>query len=155
MKKKSFRAKIVEAKCDVCEKSIMLDQYGNGDECYNCGWRQSEESREHPDVPAIRNIPSLNNARKLYAQGKPLVADFTDFLGAYDNYGEIEFTYNGTRYTMTYDDDQRCIALRNTKTRSCQYHKTIEAFATNANINGVLLKNLWGGVTNTDFLQGD
>ena len=51
------------AKCDVCKNMLEIDQYGNSNACPNCGWRQSEEAYQHPNVAGIRNIPSLNNIR--------------------------------------------------------------------------------------------
>lgn len=30
--------------CHVCGGDVSVDEYGNGDECPRCGWRQSDES---------------------------------------------------------------------------------------------------------------
>ena len=68
-------------KCDVCQNDVLIDSFGNGDECIICGWRQSEESFDHPDIAGIRNIPSLNNAIKQFKEGKSaIVANFNDFI---------------------------------------------------------------------------
>lgn len=142
------------AKCDVCGETIQIDKYGNGDECFTCGWRQSEESFEHPNVAGIRNIPTLNNARLQYINGKSAtLANFNDFVEAYEKYGEIEFTYNKTRYGVMFNENKNSVMLFNIKTNEAQYHKTIEDFENNAQIDGVLLKDLWMNVENTDFLQ--
>ena len=140
-------------KCDVCKNMIEIDQYGNG-ECQNCGWLQSEESYQHPNVPGIRNIPSLNNAIKQYNNGESAtLANFNDFIETYNNYGEVEFTLNNIRYGILYDDVTNKIELLNIKTNEKQLFNSIDDFILNAQINGMLLKDIWGNVTNTDFLQ--
>lgn len=144
-------AKLV--KCDVCGQPIWVDQYGNGDECLNCGWRQSEEASDHPYRAGVRNIPSLNSARELYRQGKPFIADFTDFIEACESYGEVEFTYKQIRYGVW--GEKGLIELHERVTgKTIGLYKNIEDLKNNAKINGILLKDLWDLVENTDFLQG-
>ncbi len=141
-------------KCDVCKNMIEIDQHGNSNACPNCGWLQSEESYQHPNIPGIRNIPSLNNAIKQYNNGgSATLANFNDFIETYNNYGEIEFTLNNTRYGVLYDDNNKKIALLNIQTKENQLYNNIDDFIQNAQINGILLKDLWDNVTNTDFLQ--
>lgn len=142
------------AKYDVCKNMLEIDQYGNSNACPNCGWLQSEEAYQHPNVAGIRNIPSLNNAIKQYNSGKPAtLANFDDFLETYQNYGEVEFTLNNIRYGVLYDDDNEKIALLNIQTNEKQLFNDIYDFEQNAKINGKLLRNLWNNVTSTDFLQ--
>lgn len=144
----------IQAKCDVCGNKILVDNYGNGDDCPICGWRQSEESFNHPNTAGIRNIPTLNNAIKQFKEGKPAVlANFEDFISALDNYGELEFTYSDTRFGALLDDKSNNIVLVNIKSNQKQYYSDIDSFARTCKIDGVLLKMLWNGVTNTDFLQ--
>ena len=52
--------------CHVCGGDVSVDEYGNGDECPRCGWRQSDESFFNPNIAGIRNIPSLNSAKQQY-----------------------------------------------------------------------------------------
>jgi hypothetical protein len=138
-------------KCDVC-KHLVNVYIGYSYECPICGWRQSEESREHPDWAGIANIPSLNSARELYKKGKPLIADFSDFVQAWERYGELEFTYKGIRYGVW--GDKGMVALHSLATQeNIAYFKDAKEFGEKANIKGVLLKDLWHNVTNTDFLQ--
>ena len=149
-----MKEKNIQAKCDVCENDILIDEYGNGDNCPICGWRQSEESFYHKDVAGIRNIPCLNNAVKQYKKGKSaILANFSDFVMAYKNYGEVEFTLNNTRYGVYFDDKYKKVAMENLRDNVIQYFESIEDFADNAKINGVNLKFLWQLVTDTDFLQ--
>lgn len=140
--------------CDVCGNKITVDNYGNGNDCPVCGWRQSEEAFNHPDVAGIRNIPTLNNAKKQYKEEKSaILANFEDFIAALDNYGELEFTYNGTRFGVLLDDKSSSIVLINIDNNQKQYYSSIDSFARTSKIDGVLLKTLWNSVTNTDFLQ--
>lgn len=149
-----MKTNIKYARCDVCGNNIMIDQFGNGEKCATCGWRQSEESFEHPNIAGIRNIPSLNNAKKQFKAGKSAtLANFNDFIMAFKNYGELEFTYSNTRYGVLYDDITNKIVLLNIRDNQKQYFTNIDDFSQNANINGIHLNNLWHNVTNTDFLQ--
>ena len=142
------------AKCDVCKNMLEIDQYGNSNACPNCGWLQSEESYQHPNVPGIRNIPSLNNAIKQYNNGESAtLANFNDFIETYNNYGEVEFTLNNIRYSVLYDDANKKIELLNIQTNEKQLFNDIYDFKQNAKINGKLIKDLWDNVTATDFLQ--
>ncbi len=144
----------IYAKCDVRGQDILVDENGNGDDCPNCGWRQSEESFYHRDIAGIRNIPSLISAIKQYKQGKSaILANFNDFVMAYENYGELEFTYKGVRFGLLYDDEQGKYMLLNILTGEKQYFMDIVDFQKNAKIDGVFLKDLWESVTQTDFLQ--
>ena len=144
----------IYAKCDVCGNNIFVDCYGNGDKCSICGWRQSEESFDHPNTAGIRNIPTLNSAIKQFKEGKSVIlANFEDFINALENYGELEFTYNNARFGVLLDDISNNIMLLNIKNNQKQYYLNVNDFAQNANIDGVCLKNIWHEVTNTDFLQ--
>ncbi len=142
-----------KATCDVCGMIINIDNSGNG-ECNNCGWRQSEESFQHPFVAGIRNIPCLSNAIKQFKRGKSaLLANFDDFVNAYKNYGEVEFTLNQTRYGVMFADKEKKIALQNIQNGETQFYNNIDDFIQNAKLNGFLLSDIWENVTNTDFLQ--
>ena len=133
---------------------LEIDQYGNSNACPNCGWLQSEEAYQHPNVAGIRNIPSLNNAIKQYNSGKPAtLANFDDFIETYQNYGEVEFTLNNTRFGVLYDDNNKKIASLNIQTNEKQLFENINDFKQNSKINGKPLKDLWDNVTATDFLQ--
>jgi len=144
----------MQAKCDVCGNKITVDNYGDGNNCPVCGWRQSEESFNHPDVAGIRNIPTLNNAKRQYKEGKSaILANFEDFINALDNYGELEFTINGMRFGVLFDDKSNNYVLLNIENNQKQYYSSIDNFARTSQIDGVLLKTLWNNVTNTDFLQ--
>ena len=81
-----------EVKCQVCRNPVMVDECYNSDEpCWICGWIPDGYSRHSTDSWTIDNIISLDKARQLYKQGKPLKPDFDDFMEFYDGYGEVEF----------------------------------------------------------------
>ena len=141
--------------CHVCGGDVFVDEYGNGDECPRCGWRQSDESFLNPNIAGIRNIPSLNSARKQYAQGgSAVLANFNDFVSTLSSYGEVEFTYKNVRFGVLFDDESKRLMLINIKTNQKQFYTDLNDFANNAALDGTKLSELWGGVTNTDFLQG-
>lgn len=145
--------KNINTKCDVCGNDILVDKYGNG-ECNICGWRQSYESFSHPNIAGIKNIPSLNSARHQFAVGKSaILANFDDFISAFENYGELEFRYNNIRYGVLLDDVSNKVILLNIKTNKKQSYLDIDDFSQNARIDSVLLKTLWNQVSHTDFLQ--
>ncbi len=152
MKKNDAYKKNKQAKCDVCKQPVSLDQYGNGNACPNCGWRQTEDSANNPDMAGIMNISSLNNARELYKQGRRLVASFDDFIAAYKHYGELEFTYNNIVYGV-FAPKGIIILFERQSGKEIGHFQNIEEFRRKANINGLLLEDIWYKVENTDFLQ--
>lgn len=140
--------------CDVCGNKILVDNYGNGCNCPICGWRQSEESFNHPNTAGIRNIPTLNNAIKQFKEGKSAtLANFEDFISAFNSYGELEFTYDNKRFGVLMDDKSNNIILLNIENNQKQYYSNIDSFARTSQLDGIPLKTLWNRVTNTDFLQ--
>ena len=154
VKRRDMNEDKISTKCDVCGNDIFVDRFGNGDECIRCGWKQTEESFEHPNTAGIRNIPSLNNAIKQYKKGKSaILAVFDDFISALESYGELEFTYHGVRFGVMFDDDSHKIMLLNISNNQKQFYSNTHDFAQNASIDGIKLKTLWKEVTNTDFLQ--
>lgn len=61
----------IQAPCQVCGKSVLVDLYGNGF-CENCGWVQNREYDKYPDDVRYPNIVSFNKAKRLLAEGQPL-----------------------------------------------------------------------------------
>lgn len=109
----------------------------------------------NPNIAGIRNIPSLNSAKQQYSQGASAVlANFDDFVSALSSYGEVEFTYKNVRFGVLFDDESKRLMLINIKTNQKQFYANLDDFANNAALDGTKLSELWGGVTNTDFLQG-
>lgn len=152
MERSNSKKKNKITQCDVCENSVIVNQYNNG-VCTNCGWEQGGDAQDLPDTVRYPNLISLNKAIKLYQEGKSLNPDFEDFISMYNFYGEVEFIYKGTRYGVAFDDKSKCIMLFNTENNQTQLHKKIEDFIAGANINGKLLKDIWSEVENVDWLQ--
>ena len=134
--------------CDVCGNVVAIDQFGYGD-CAKCGWIQDRPMLEHPDVVMYPNLVSLNKARQLYEQGKPIKPDLSDFLEALFMYSEMVFTYKNTIYEVFLKKDKIVFCSADMQ----QEYTSKEEFTLKANINGVLLKELWKDVTDADYMQ--
>lgn len=85
---------IFKKKCAVCGQTYMADIYDQG-KCKNCGWYNGKIYSERPDEVIFSNMLSLNKARQLYKENKPLKPDLDDFLAMLYFYSEVEFWYNG------------------------------------------------------------
>ena len=137
-------------KCAVCGQAVAV-QNNRANECQHCGWYVAPQAEETPDEVAMPNFVSLNKARQLYQAGKPLIPDYDDFIKMLDFYGEVEFYYNLVRYgvaTNPGDDGEYYIELFIVDGEVVCKYLTLEEFAAKANINGVLLKDLWPQVKN-------
>jgi hypothetical protein len=136
--------------CDVCGKVVAIDQFGFGD-CENCGWIQDPALIKMPDKVMYPNRISLNKAKNLYKQGKKLEPDLNDFLDGLFMYSEMVFTYSNIEYEVFLKPD-RSIVFCSFEIQ--QEYKNREDFYNKANINGLLLKDIWDKVTNADYMQG-
>lgn len=78
--------------------------------------------------------------------------NFNEFKEWIETGREIEFTYNNLRYSVTYYSDHRKDFISFT-----EFYKepvdfdSAENFMNNANIDGVLLKNIWDSVREVDI----
>ena len=143
-------------KCALCGQAVAVRNDLAANECQHCGWYVVPRPEEQPDAVAMPNFVSLNKARQLYQAGKPLIPDYDDFIQMIEYYGEVEFYYNLVRYGVAYyleNDGKWYYELFIVDDKVvCQY-LTLEEFAAKANINGVLLKDLWPQVKNANWLQ--
>ena len=87
----------IQAPCQICGKSVLVDPYGNGF-CENCGWVQNREYDKYPDDVRYPNIVAFNKAKRLFAEGKPLSPSFEDFIDGLEFYKEMQFEYEGNTY---------------------------------------------------------
>ena len=143
-------------KCAVCGQVVAVRNDRAANECQHCGWVVVARPEEEPDAVAMPNFVSFNKARQLYQAGKPLIPDYDDFIKMLDFYGEVEFYYNLVRYgvaTNPSDDGEYYIELFIVDGEVVCKYLTLEEFAAKANINGVLLKDLWPQVKNANWLQ--
>ncbi len=137
-------------KCSICGKVAFQDQYGNG-ECKNCGWRFSkgEEDFEKDLGISYPMLVSPTTARKQYKKGLPFKATFKEFVNGLFFYSEMLFTYKGVSYEVFFKTNE-IIVLCSSDMQ--QEYNSRQDFEENANINGVLLKDLWDDVTFAGFM---
>lgn len=57
--------------CPVCGKWKFLSN-DMGEVCEECGWESDSYQEENPDVAYCCNRMTLNQAKKAYAEGKPV-----------------------------------------------------------------------------------
>lgn len=138
--------------CDVCEKVVEIDQFGNGD-CENCGWHLDKFCEENPNKVSYPNLLSLNKAKILFKEGRKLLPDFDDFIEGLKMYSEMEFWHNNKYYGVC--NTSKGIEFFEDKNYDCmQSYKTVEEFKQKAHINEKLLKNIWNEVKNVNYMQG-
>lgn len=136
MKKDNLHEKNIPKNCDICGKPILIDKYRFGS-CKNCGWQNDEAAVDNPDYPNLSNFVSLNNAKSLYNEKKPIVPNFDEFMEMIRVYGEMEFIYKNKVYGIIRDDKitMFCVGIDN----STKTYQTYEDFKEKANIDGNLL----------------
>lgn len=142
----------IKSTCPVCGNIIFVDSVGNGDKCVNCGWDHSKIHEEFPDRVMCPNLIPLTKARKLYQEGKSFTPDFEDFIGGYNFYGEMEFTYKGITYGLMGNANEG-VEFWGMNTDKYETYKDIEEFEQKAQINGKLVKEIWHEVENANWLQ--
>ena len=111
-------------KCSICGSIAVQDQYGNG-ECRTCGWKFSKGEVELEQKAGV-SYPMLvtpTTAREEYKKGLPFKATFKEFVNGLYFYSEMLLEF-----------------------------QTRQDFENNAQINGILLKNLWDKVENPTFM---
>lgn len=142
----------IKSTCPVCGNIIYMDSVGNGERCVNCGWNHSKIHEEFPDRIICPNLISLNKARRLYKEGKSFIPNFGDFIGGFNFYGEMEFTYNGITYVVMGNENEG-VEFCGINTDIYETFKNIDEFAEKAKINGKPIKDIWGDVENANWLQ--
>jgi len=143
--------KNIERKCDICDKIVMVDQFGNG-RCKHCGWANDDDAPFFPDEVGYPNMVAFNRAKTLVAEGKPLKPTLEEFIEAYEHWGEMEFYYEGRRYGIITLDEIKFYQWKTEGT--IQSFKTIEDFAKEAHISGRLVKDIWDGVEDAFYIRG-
>ena len=138
------------AKCPVCGKVCRIDQYGNG-ECDNCLWQLGRYDEQVADSVQYPNMVSLNKARWLYKEGKPLKPDFDDFIAGLEMYSEMTFYYKGVEAAVCFDSNG-VIHLQYGK-QNYVFSDT-EEFRDKSCVDGKPLKEIWNEVENADYMQG-
>lgn len=140
-----------KVKCSICGKIALQNQYVNG-ECSHCGWRFSKDEKEFEEKLGISYpmLVSPTTAREQYKQGKPFKATFKEFVNGLYFYSEMLFEYNKEVYEVFLQGKEKKIIFCCKEFQ--QEYTTRKDFENFANINGVLLKNLWDKVENPSFM---
>lgn len=141
--------KNIQKQCDVCGNIVYVDQFGGGT-CNHCGWVQVHLDRPD-DIHWSYNFVSFNKAKELRQAGNPIKPDFEDFLECMKVYCELEFYCNGKHYGVLSDSKGKIDFYEwNVMDRGYQVYYSIEEFAAKANIDGVLLRDIWDSVEGVD-----
>lgn len=137
-------------KCPICGKPALQDRYGNG-ECKNCGWKFSKDEQMYEQKIGV-SYPMLvtpTTAREQYKKGLPFKATFDEFLNGLFFYSEMLFTYKNVTYEVFLKPDKSIVFC---SSKMQQEYKTRKDFEKSANIDGVLVKDLWDEVTFAGFM---
>lgn len=152
-------------KCSICSKVALKDEWGNG-ECLNCGWKFSKDEEEFEKNMGISYpmLVSPTTARRQYKQGLPFKATFDEFINGLKFYSEMTLRFNSKNYGVYFywDKTKKVKSVSELEGRveffedkileSVQNYDSIDEFKNKANINGVLLKDLWEQVTFAGFM---
>lgn len=147
----------IETKCSICGSKAFKDPYGNG-HCDNCGWifEIAEIELEKSRGISYPMLVTPTTAREQYKQGKPFKATFEEFLNGLFFYSEMLFEYNNETYEVflkakkdSQSDDYDIIFCCE---KFQQEYKSREEFENKANINGVLLKDMWDKIEKPSFM---
>lgn len=156
-------AKTKVVKCSICGGVAMEDEWGNG-ECKNCGWLFSKDEEQFEKNLGI-SYPMLvppSRARQQYKEGKPFKASFEDFIKGLKFYSEMTFEFEHKRYgtffygevTKQYEDG-KVEFFQDNKPESLQTFNCIQEFINKANINGILIKDMWDKIEKPSFMYCD
>ena len=140
-----------KTKCPVCEAKCLKDQYGNG-ECQNCGWNFDKLGIQMKNRVIYPNLISLNKAKQLYSDGKPLKPDLDDFLEAFEFYGETGFEYNNVGFSMFRNGESGIEFSWGPEPSGTIYFKNKEDFVQNAKIGNEFVRDIWDMVENPSYL---
>lgn len=137
-------------KCSICGNAALQDQYGNG-ECKTCGWKfsRNEEQLEKSCGISYPMLVSPTTAREQYKKGLPFKATFNEFVNGLFFYSEMLFKYKDVMYEVFLRDDDMIVFCSEDMQ---QEYKTRKEFEEQANINGVLVKDLWQDVSFAGFM---
>ena len=140
-----------KTKCPVCKAKCLKDQYGNG-ECQNCGWKYDKYANKMKNNVIYPNLISLNKAKKLYKENKPMKPDLDDFLEAFEFYGETGFDYKNLTFCLFVHGDNGIEMDWGPNDDEVAYFKNKEDFIKNAKIGNEYVRDIWDKVENPCYL---
>ncbi len=137
-------------KCSICGSVALQDQCGNG-ECKKCGWKFSKGEQELEKNAGV-SYPMLvtpTTAKEQYKKGLPFKATFKEFVNGLYFYSEMLFEYNKKIYEVFLKKDYTIVFCSKDMQ---QEYKTRQDFEEKANINGILLSELWSEIDKPSFM---
>ena len=140
-----------KTKCPVCEAKCLKDQYGNG-ECQNCGWRLDKFANKFKNRVIYPNLISINKAKKLYKENKPMKPDLDDFLEAFEHYSETGFNYKNVGFSLFRNGENGIEFSWGPEPCGTIYFKDKEDFIKNAKIDNEYVRDIWEKVENPCYL---
>ena len=141
----------IEKQCNVCKHKIIVSQGGNG-ECFNCGWYNNILGEENENTVVFPNLISLNKAKKLYKENKPLKPDLNDFLDGLCSYREMQFSYNNLNCCVFVRGEEQTTIEFGWSPNHVYYFKDKEDFIKNAKIDNEYVRDIWDKVENAGYL---
>ena len=117
----------------------------------NCGWRFSKDEEEFEKMLGISYpmLVSPTTARKEYEKGLPFKATFDEFVKGLFFYSEMLFIHDNITYEVFLKSENGIVFCSENMQ---QEYETKQDFINKANINGVLLSELWDDVTFAGFM---
>ena len=140
-----------KTKCPVCKANCLKDQYGNG-ECENCGWKLDKYAHKFKNRVVYPNLISLNKAKKLYKENKPMKPDLDDFLEAFEHYSETGFEYKNVGFSLFRNGENGIEFSWGPEPCGTIYFKDKEDFIQNAKIDNEYVRDIWKKVENPCYL---
>ncbi len=143
--------KNLNSKCQVC--GSQLDE--NTCLCNFCGWYQSTLGLDSPDKVIYPNMVSFNKAKRLFSQGNIISPSIDDFFEALKMYSEMQFYYKNTRFGVVKLNDGLIHFYQWNNPDSDQKFDGKAEFLSKANIDGILLKDIWNRVEKATYMECD
>lgn len=137
----------IKKKCDVCNKDIFVDEWGNG-RCKNCSWEQNADCLNYPNVTNPPNFVSLNRAKVLFKNNKPLLPTYKEMLHLVERGFDISFIYKKQKYQL---DLHQTYTLWKVGTQEYIEYKDFHDLSRNLSINKILLKDIWQDVKSLKY----
>lgn len=149
--KKNLLEKNIQKKCAVCKKVYLTSEL-DLNPCPYCGWYNDSMCEENPDRVIYRNLISLNKAKQLYSNRKPLKPNLNDFLEAFEFYGETGFEYKNINFALFRHRENGIEMSWGPKPNGTSFFKNKEDFIEHAKIGDEYIKDIWAQVEEPSYL---
>ena len=139
-----------KTKCPVCGATTLKDKYGNG-QCENCGWNIDNLNKKRKNSVIYPNLISLNKAKRLYQEGKPLKPDLNDFLEGFNFYGEMQFRYKNIECELIRSNNEGGISFCYEEEKPILFTGK-DDFIKNAKIGDKFVRDIWDEVEDPRYM---